>query len=96
MRFRKKQTVWQFTPQNVILLPPDRAADKTTDPLIKHYYTPVMPASDECALFPHRQERGHGDPQQASMDNERYVSIGDGNVYLAKVDPLDIDRVWSI
>ena len=30
------------------------------------------------------------------MDNERYVSIGDGNVYLAKVDPLDTDRVWSI
>lgn len=30
------------------------------------------------------------------MDNERYVSIGDGNVYLAKVDPLDIDRVWSM
>ena len=88
--------MWQFTPQNVILLPPDRAADKITDSLIKDNYTPVMPASDECALFPHRQERGHGDPQQASMDNERYVSIGDGNVYLAKVDPLDIDRVWSI
>ena len=80
----------------MILLPPDRAADKITDSLIKDNYTPVMPASDECALFPHRQERGHGDPQQASMDNERYVSIRDGNVYLAKVDPLDIDRVWSI
>jgi len=25
----------------------------------------------------------------SSMDNERYISIGDGNVYLAKVDPLD-------
>ena len=89
-------SVWLSTPRNVILLPPDRAADKITDSLIKDNYTPVMPASDECALFPHRQERGHGDPQQASMDNERYVSIGDGNVYLAKVDPLDIDRVWSI
>lgn len=25
----------------------------------------------------------------SNMDEERYVSIGDGNVYLAKVDPLD-------
>jgi len=25
----------------------------------------------------------------SAMDSERYVSIGDGNVYLAKVDPLD-------
>lgn len=25
----------------------------------------------------------------SNMDSERYVSIGDGNVYLAKVDPLD-------
>lgn len=25
----------------------------------------------------------------STMDSERYVSIGDGNVYLAKVDPLD-------
>lgn len=25
----------------------------------------------------------------SNMDQERYVSIGDGNVYLAKVDPLD-------
>lgn len=26
----------------------------------------------------------------SAMDSERYVSIGDGNVYLAKVDPLDL------
>jgi len=25
----------------------------------------------------------------SNMDSERYISIGDGNVYLAKVDPLD-------
>lgn len=25
----------------------------------------------------------------SAMDSERYISIGDGNVYLAKVDPLD-------
>ena len=25
----------------------------------------------------------------SNMDEERYVSIGDGNVYLAKVDPLE-------
>lgn len=25
----------------------------------------------------------------STMDSERYISIGDGNVYLAKVDPLD-------
>lgn len=25
----------------------------------------------------------------SNMDEERYVSIGDGNVYLAKVNPLD-------
>lgn len=32
----------------------------------------------------------------SEMDEERYVSIGDGNVYLAKVDPLDqFDAVLS-
>ncbi len=32
----------------------------------------------------------------SSMDSERYVSIGDGNVYLASVDPLDeYDAVLS-
>lgn len=29
----------------------------------------------------------------SKMDEERYVSIGDGNVYLAKVDPLDAFNV---
>lgn len=37
----------------MILLPPDRAADKITDSLIKDNYTPVMPASDEIALYRH-------------------------------------------
>ena len=32
----------------------------------------------------------------SNMDEERYVSIGDGNVYLAKVDPLEeFDAVLS-
>lgn len=32
----------------------------------------------------------------SSMDSERYVSIGDGNVYLVQNDPLDqFDAVLS-
>lgn len=56
-------------------LPPDRAAGKITDSLIKDNYTPVMPASDEIVLYRH-----NGNHRLAVVDGTPFALVDRSSV----------------